>query len=339
MGTRTGDLHKGFALKTENREAVLKMADKTKRIKAAIHKELLAVQKQEKKLAQAAQKKETSHWREEFEKKIPSKTLQTLEQVFCKAFSVIFEKGTGVIEKSYNKEAIGEDFEIQDYAAKVKGNRKELRKIKGTVQKSGIRDMAITTAEGIGLGLLGIGLPDIVVFVGMLLRGIYETALHYGIDYNTSQERYLILKMMEAALAKGEDWQQCNHAVDALLIDSSLLVEKDVINKADITQVEIAEKAHIQESIEQDSLQSDSMKKDTAKEQIKEQIDRTASAFAVDMLLLKFVQGIPIVGILGGAGNPVYYHKILRYVKLKYQKRYLLTLQQEYTAKDITDKR
>lgn len=272
------------------------MADKTKRMKTAIHKELLAVQKQEQKLAQAAQKKETPHWREELEKKIPPKTLQTLEQVFCKAFSIIFEKGTGVIEKSYNKEAIGEDYEIQDYAAKVKGNRKELRRIKGTVQKSGMRDMAITTAEGIGLGLFGIGLPDIVVFVGMLLRGIYETALRYGIDYNTPEERYLILKMMEAALAKGDAWQQCNQEVDALLMGSS-------------------------------------------KQQIKEQIDRTASAFAVDMLLLKFVQGIPVVGIIGGAGNPVYYHKILKYVKLKYQKRYLITLQREYTAKDLyTDK-
>ena len=27
-----------------------------------------------------------------------------------------------------------------------------------------------------GLGLLGIGLPDIVLFVGMLLKGVYETA-------------------------------------------------------------------------------------------------------------------------------------------------------------------
>ena len=77
----------------------------------------------------------------------------------------------------------------------------------------------------------------------------------------------------------------------------------------------------------------------SSKQQIKEQINQTASAFAVDMLLLKFVQGIPVVGIVGGAGNPVYYHKILKYVKLKYQKRYLITLQREYTAKDLyTDK-
>ena len=44
------------------------------------------------------------------------------------------------------------------------------------------------------------------------------------------------------------------------------------------------------------------------------------------MLLLKFVQGLPVIGVLGGAANPVYYRKILTYVQLKYKKRYLLRL-------------
>ena len=51
---------------------------------------------------------------------------------------------------------------------------------------------------------------------------------------------------------------------------------------------------------------------------------KTAEAFAVDMLLLKFVQGLPVVGVLGGAGNPIYYRRIMKYVQLKYRKRYLL---------------
>lgn len=53
------------------------------------------------------------------------------------------------------------------------------------------------------------------------------------------------------------------------------------------------------------------------------QIKRTSQVFAMDMLLLKFVQGLPVVGILGGAANPVYYHKIMHYVEVKYRKRYL----------------
>ena len=62
---------------------------------------------------------------------------------------------------------------------------------------------------------------------------------------------------------------------------------------------------------------------EVTEEMLQTQIKLTASAFAMDMLLLKFVQGIPVVGILGGAANPVYYRKILRYVQLKYRKRYL----------------
>ena len=46
--------------------------------------------------------------------------------------------------------------------------------------------------------------------------------------------------------------------------------------------------------------------------------------FALDMLVLKFIQGLPVVGVLGGAANPVYYRKIMRYVQLKYKKRYLI---------------
>ena len=31
-------------------------------------------------------------------------------------------------------------------------------------------------------------------------------------------------------------------------------------------------------------------------------------------------------GILGGAGNPLYYNKVMEYAELKYRKRYLLKL-------------
>ena len=65
------------------------------------------------------------------------------------------------------------------------------------------------------------------------------------------------------------------------------------------------------------------------------QLKETASAFAVDMLLLKFIQGLPVVGIIGGAANPVYYNKVMKYVQLKYRKRYLLK-QREVTFNEIS---
>ena len=269
------------------------------RAKAAIQKELLSLQRQEEKLMRSVTKQRpASSWRSELEKKVPDKVYHSLKVAFGKAFSIVFEKGTGIIEKSYHKESIQQDQKVQHYAVQLKGNRRELRKIKKQAQVSGLGNMALTTVEGIGLGALGIGLPDIVMFVGVLLKGIYETALRYGIDYNAVGERYLILKMMEASLTKGDRWVELNAEVDRLLYQG----RQEVPDLEDMV----------------------------------EQRRRTADVFAIDMILLKFIQGLPIVGILGGAGNPVYYNKVIHYVQLKYHKRYLLQLErQQETRKKL----
>lgn len=185
-----------------------------------------------------------------------------LEMAFCKAFFMIFEKGTGIIERSYNKESLGEDYEIQNYAVKVKGTRCQLRRMNTHAQMAGLGNMAAATAE--------------------------------GIDYHLPKERMMILKMMEAAVSKGKKWSRLNTEVDEYM---ERLPEKEW---------------------------SDS--------EIKVQIGRTSRAFAADMLVLKFIQGFPVAGILGGLGNPVYYHKILQYVGMKYQKRYLRALEGGWNA-------
>ena len=156
-----------------------------------------------------------------------------------------------------------------------------------SAKRSHARNMAMTTVEGIGLGALGIGMPDIVLFISAILRGVYETALNYGYDYISREEQMLILKMMAASLSEGENWQTRSEEIDDLLAGGEC---------------------------------------DTSKEAYQAQLQDTAAMFAVDMLLLKFIQGLPIVGILGGAANPFYYNKVMRYVQLKYNKRYLLQL-------------
>jgi len=168
-----------------------------------------------------------------------------------------------------------------------KGSRRELRRMGKNAGRSNLNNLAITTVEGIGLGALGIGLPDIVLFIGTLLKGVYETALHYGYAYDTRAEQMLILKMLAASLSGAEDWERRNEAVDRLLARGAVPATDEVFEA---------------------------------------QIQKTASAFALDMLVLKFIQGLPVVGVLGGAANPVYYRKIMRYVQLKYRKRYLWQL-------------
>ena len=268
------------------------MKQNQKHREVALSKELLSVEKQEKKMGKAALKAKSAAWRKELESRIPEKVYAGLESAFCKGFGVVFDKGRVIIEKGYNKEELRANHAIRDFAVQLKGGRKELKQMNRTAKKSDLINVTVTTIEGIGLGALGIGIPDVVLFLGNLLKGIYETALNYGFEYETRQEQMLILKMMQAALSNGESWAQRNAEVEKIL-------ELETFNISD--------------------------------EAFKQQIKDTASAFAVDMLLLKFIQGIPVVGIIGGAANPIYYNRIMKYVQLKYRKRYLL--KQENTVK------
>lgn len=248
-------------------------------------RELLKLQYQERELEAAARKAKPLPVKALLEKRIPEKTYAGLESAFATGFSLVFQQGRKLIELTYKKEDLRRSHALRDWKVKTQGSRKDLGEMGDSARRSDTRNLAATTAEGIALGALGVGLPDIVLFLSTLLKGIYEAAIHYGFDYEARQEQYLILKMMSAALKTGPAWAGENRAVDRLL---------------EALPEEISEEAY------------------------QEQLKKTASAFAVDMLLLKFIQGMPVVGFLGGAANPVYYNKVMKYVQLKYKKRYLL---------------
>ena len=57
-------------------------------------------------------------------------------------------------------------------------------------------------------------------------------------------------------------------------------------------------------------------------EALNQQIDATAAALSRELLYLKFIQGIPIVGVVGGLSDVHYLHVITDYAKLKYQRRF-----------------
>lgn len=255
-----------------------------KRRSAALAKELMAVEKQEKKMERSALKAKPAAWKTELESRIPPKVYTGLESAFCKGFGLVFDQGRAIIEKGYNKDDIQADYAIRDFAVQLKGGRKELKKMHSSAKQSDLLNLAVTTVEGVGLGAIGVGMPDIVLFLGTLLKGVYETALNYGFDYESQQEKMLILKMMQTALSNGENWAKRNAEVDRMLVLETVGITDEDFNR---------------------------------------QLKETASAFAVDMLLLKFIQGLPVVGIIGGAANPLYYSKVMKYVQLKYRKRYL----------------
>ena len=254
----------------------------------ACEKELKYIEKQEQKLQKQAMASEKT-WKTAIESVIPEKVYVNLRAAFATAFNIIFEKGVDVIEKTYSKDRLLKDFENQNLAVDSIQTRRELRKFRSKVSSSKRWKSIITTAEGVGLGALGIGLPDIVLFIGFILQSVYEVALKYGYDYNKPEERYLILKMLSAAIAKREKWMKADLEVEKLIREP---VGPDI-----------------------DELQM--------------QIGITADDFALDMLVLKFIQGLPVVGVVGGLSNPVYFNKIMEYVRLKYHKRYLLSKKEE----------
>lgn len=253
-----------------------------------INKEFLALQRREDKLMSAAVRARRPGWKQVLEEKVPAKVYDGLNSAFAKGFSLVFQHGRKIIEKTYKKEEIARKFASGNEAFHTDGKRKVVRQIQKNAGKASGVNIAMTTVEGIGLGALGIGMPDIVLFLSTVLRGVYETALHYGFEYESRFEQMMILKMMAASLSSGSDWFHRNKEVNDWMLSGSR---------------EITEEA------------------------FQAQIQDTASVFAVDMLLLKFIQGLPVVGVLGGAANPVYYHKIMQYVQLKYRRRWLLSFQ------------
>ena len=215
--------------------------------------------------------------------KVPPKLQTTLDAAFSKAFETVFEKGTGVIEKTYNKEEIAHRFKVNTYSADLAENRKTLRQFSKESANRSRKNVLLTGLEGVGLGALGIGIPDIPVFVGVMLKGIYEIALNFGYGYESREEKYFILKLIETALSHGSQLNGGNTAVNEYIVTGE-----------------------IPESYDQTR-----------------QIRTTAETMSTELLYLKFLQGIPLVGVVGGASNSVYLQKVLKYAKLKYHQRFL----------------
>lgn len=248
-----------------------------------IEKEWKRLIKLEEKFINHNVEKKEKEWQNKLEKFVPEKLSGTLNTAFYKAFELIFEKGTGLIEKTYNKEKREQDYKINEYAAELKNNRKTIKVFGKQAKASQNLNMAISAVEGIGMGAAGAGLPDIPVFLGVLLKSIYETALIYGFAYDTEQEQIFILKMIETALAREDELLESNAELNKW-IEAPQIFE---ISKT-------------------------------------EQIKRTSAALANEMLYLKFVQGIPIVGIAGGLSDVVYQKKITDYAQMKYKRRFLI---------------
>lgn len=240
------------------------------------------VKKENKYLEKQLNKKE-SFLNQKLEEKVPEKLQGTLDTAFAKAFHLIFEKGTAVIEKTYRKEEIEKQYQINEFTNEIKQDKKSLRSFSKNAKGSGTKNLVVSGAAGIGMGILGVGLPDIPVFTGMILKSIYEIAMHYGYSYETEEEQYFILLLIQGAVTHGEDM---------------LVIDKE-INQYISSSIWLQEKTK------------------------EEMIHKTAGCLSKKLLYMKFLQGIPVVGAVGGAYDVVYLKQITEYANLKYERRFL----------------
>ncbi len=255
--------------------------------KTPYQKEWEALCKREQKLLEKRKEKKETALNKLLSDKVPPKLQSTLDTAFGKAFALVFEKGTSIIEKTYNKDALEKAFKINQYADELQGNRKSLQTFSKKAGKAGTVNLAVSGVSGVGMGLLGIGLPDIPVFTGMILKCVYEIALSFGFDYTSVSERYFILLLVEGAVSYGEHLVQVDAQIESFMKEPKL---------------------------PEGYLET-------------KQISSASSGLSKELLYMKFLQGIPLVGAVGGAYDVVYMKQITAYAKLKYQKRFLIEYQ------------
>lgn len=143
----------------------------------------------------------------------------------------------------------------------------------------------ISGTSGVVMGILGIGVPDIALLVAFALRSVYEIAMTYGYEYESETEKYFILMLIRGAMSRGDDLKCVNERINTFIKTGQ--PPKDYSENFD------------------------------------KFVRDTASVFSEEIMFMKIVQGIPVIGILGGISDIVCLNKITKYAKIKYKRRFL----------------
>ena len=254
-----------------------------------VYKQLKAIEKKEVKLLKEPKnnyiKNKLSPLKDKLEDKIPAKLQSTLELAFQKGFKAVFDKGDIIIEKTYNKDDINMEYDINAYAINKYPSKKTLKKLDKAASKKTLINKSITTIEGSTLGLLGIGLPDIPIYIGVILKSIYEISLSYGFNYSNENERAFILNIICATVSYGDDKTYYFKRLDIIANE----IDSNTPTNYNINEILI----------------------------------ETSKKISTYMLSAKFIQGLPIIGVVGGITNFLTLQDITTIAKVKYKKRYL----------------
>ena len=219
------------------------------------------------------------------EARIPAKLVDTMDEAFYRAFQVLFEKGTGLLRLTFSEKKLRADRFIREYYLKEDPNAERVQSFHKSAHLGGVGATVLATLEGCVLGLFGMGLPDIPILMSLLLRTVYTTALRYGYRFDNQQERYYILLVLSAALTRGS-------------VRREYSLKADQVGRA----IDKGERLYFD---------------------LDEQMRETSKALARSMLVVKFIQGTSIIGVVGGAQNFSASRRVASMANLKYQKRFL----------------
>lgn len=188
---------------------------------------------------------------------IPEKAQTALTAAFAQGLGWMMEKGDGLIRRGISEAEIRQAFLEQDSQANQRIGRRQLRAIGAKARRVRRCGSGAALAEGIGLGVLGIGLPDIPLFLGVLLRGIYQIALSYGVDVRQEGEQVYLMLLLACAAAP----------------------ERERQDRLDQIAREIQAGKAAQENLQLTKQEA-------------------AESLAQGMLTAKFIQGLPLVGVV-----------------------------------------
>ena len=223
--------------------------------------------------------------REKIESKIPEKLMETMDAAFYTAFQVIFKRGTGLLGKTIPEKRLRADRYIKEYYLGKDPDARSVRAFHKSAVLSGAATTAMATAEGSSAPTSTPSSRARTDLMSILLRAVYQTAVRYGFAYDTPQERYYILLLLSAALTRGPERAAFSRRAD----DFGRSVDHGEGPWFDL---------------------------DT-------QMRETSKALSNAMLVVKFIQGTAIVGVVGGACNFSASRKVTEVANLKYQKRFL----------------
>lgn len=252
--------------------------------KTVLEKEIARLKRAERRYLRKQQNKEPTKLDQLLEGKVPEKLESTLDAAFAKAFHLIFSKGSALIEKTFSTDKLISEFESDTAMLEETGKGREMRKFKRRAAVTGTAHTMVSTVTGIALGVFGAWIPDIIVFLSLVLRNIYNISMRYGYDYTSEDEQKFMLRVIAAAVMEGDDLIEADREINKL-IRAGLFTDTSTVDM---------------------------------------RINDAAVSLSHALLLMKFLQNIPVVGVVGGASDFIYMEKISDYAVLKYQRRFLM---------------